>query len=558
MKKINLAFAQDITEANYIMENSKHNIVWVPLNLETMMYFEQKKINYINPNKLLNNHFHKKGLEQWSKLEKKLIKIMLLEESLKYRYKGIIRKFFNSIFFLIEVISKIEKKYKINSLVLSGWNNYNQKSIKDNYICSKILNDLYKRKFNIILIDEIKDNFNHQVSELDYRIQNTKKKKILFTDLNYNFLRIIYSCLFNKNLAIYILDLHSKKSLRKFFLKLAGVRFISVYNSIKKKQKKFKLALGEISYKYKNFDLSDLIKYRGFQIKKNLSEIKLKNEVLDKVYKYLKPNLTILNNVRGNNFYITKLGKKYNLNTMILSHGTLSQGDNKFEKMYQKIIAEELINKYAKYLCLQNKILERSLKTIEASNKFIKTGNIIFSEAKQNRKSFFLYAVTQRDFVNMQFYGIETFYEFYENLNFLNNLAKKYNYRFLVKLHPNINKTIKPLKKKFLNLKFTNKSIQKLLSETIATISFSSTAIDDSLSSGVPVILLDRVNRYSHDSTQKNNKLENKAVFYCNNKSDFIKKLEHATSKNDFNFNYYSYGGNYKDNIKENILNFIK
>ena len=143
---------------------------------------------------------------------------------------------------------------------------------------------------------------------------------------------------------------------------------------------------------------------------------------------------------------------------MILSHGTLSQGDNKFEKMYQKIIAEELINKYAKYLCLQNKILERSLKTIEASNKFIKTGNIIFSEAKQNRKSFFV-AVTQRDFVNMQFYGIETFYEFYENLNFLNNLAKKYDYRFLVKLHPNINRTIKPLKK-FLNLKFTNKSIQ--------------------------------------------------------------------------------------------------
>ena len=44
MKKINLAFAQDITEANYIMENSKHNIVWVPLNLETMMYFEQKKL----------------------------------------------------------------------------------------------------------------------------------------------------------------------------------------------------------------------------------------------------------------------------------------------------------------------------------------------------------------------------------------------------------------------------------------------------------------------------------------------------------------------------------
>ena len=101
MKKINLAFAHDITEANYIIENFKHNIVWVPLNLETMLYFEQKKKNYLNPNKLLNNHFHKKGLEEWSKLEKKLVKIILLEESLKHRYKGIIRKFFNSIFFLI-------------------------------------------------------------------------------------------------------------------------------------------------------------------------------------------------------------------------------------------------------------------------------------------------------------------------------------------------------------------------------------------------------------------------------------------------------------------------
>ena len=80
---------------------------------------------------------------------------------------------------------------------------------------------------------------------------------------------------------------------------------------------------------------------------------------------------------------------------MILSHGTLSQEIINLKKCI-KIIAEELINKYAKYLCLQNKILERSLKTIEASNKFIKTGNIIFSEAKQNRKSFFVCSNAKR------------------------------------------------------------------------------------------------------------------------------------------------------------------
>ena len=72
------------------------------------------------------------------------------------------------------------------------------------------------------------------------------------------------------------------------------------------------------------------------------------------------------------------------------------------------------------------------------------------------------------------------------------------------------------------------------------------------------MILLDRVNRYSHDCTRRDNKLKNTAVFYCNNESDFIKKLEFTVSKNNFNFDNYSYGGNYKHNIKENILNFIK
>ena len=50
---------------------------------------------------------------------------------------------------------------------------------------------------------------------------------------------------------------------------------------------------------------------------------------------------------------------------------------------------------------------------------------------------FFLYAVTQRDFVNMQFYGIETFYEFFENLKLFNKLAKGFLPR--MKLEDSIN-----------------------------------------------------------------------------------------------------------------------
>ena len=81
------------------------------------------------------------------------------------------------------------------------------------------------------------------------------------------------------------------------------------------------------------------------------------------------------------------------------------------------------------------------------------------TQSKNKKKMFFLYAVTQRDFVNMQFYGIETFYEFFENLKLFNKLAKDENIKFLIKLHPNIQNLKKILQVKFKNLMFSNKSL---------------------------------------------------------------------------------------------------
>ena len=100
--------------------------------------------------------------------------------------------------------------------------------------------------------------------------------------------------------------------------------------------------------------------------------------------------------------------------------------------------------------------------------------------------------------MNMQFYGIELFNEFYDNLSDLNNIAKELKIVICVKPHPQIQNQIKNLKKEFSHLYFSNKSIDALLEKCIATISFSSTVIEDSLNSSVPVILYDKSKRYNH------------------------------------------------------------
>ena len=68
----------------------------------------------------------------------------------------------------------------------------------------------------------------------------------------------------------------------------------------------------------------------------------------------------------------------------------------------------------------------------------LKTHNLIFSQGKSLKNKFFLYAVTSRDLVNNQLFGIETFYEFYDNLIFLNDYSKKKKIKIIVKLHPGV------------------------------------------------------------------------------------------------------------------------
>ena len=113
------------------------------------------------------------------------------------------------------------------------------------------------------------------------------------------------------------------------------------------------------------------------------------------------------------------------------------------------------------------------------------------------------------------------YYEFLDNLSFLNQIAKKNSITFLIKPHPLIAEFTNDLKKEFKNLEFTNRKINYALRNVFATISFSSTVIEDSLHSNIPVILLDRWKRYKHCEAEENVKKKNYSFLFFRTYADY-------------------------------------
>ena len=95
------------------------------------------------------------------------------------------------------------------------------------------------------------------------------------------------------------------------------------------------------------------------------------------------------------------------------------------------------------------------------------------------------------------------------------------------------------LQKRFKYLFFSDEKIQKLLSETSLTISFSSSVIEDSLYNYNPVILLDRWKRYKHCEAEIKPNLKNKSVYYINNDKNLLKCINTIFKSKSFNFEKY-------------------
>ena len=88
---------------------------------------------------------------------------------------------------------------------------------------------------NIKIISKIKNNFDKSIYEYSIKFRRDDKKKIFIPDLGYNIKRIIYSKIFDKKINIYTLETKNKINIKKYFLKIFGIKFLQFHKFIKKK-----------------------------------------------------------------------------------------------------------------------------------------------------------------------------------------------------------------------------------------------------------------------------------------------------------------------------------
>ena len=95
--------------------------------------------------------------------------------------------------------------------------------------------------------------------------------------------------------------------------------------------------------------------------------------------------------------------------------------------------------------------------------------------------------------------------------------------------------------------------IDKVLKQSFVTISFSSSVIEDSLNSKIPVILFDKWKRYKHCETNIGGNLL--PIFYVNDLNSLSKKIDFIQNNySNLNFKLLLNG----KNIKNNIQNLFK
>ncbi len=558
----NIIIAQSVSEFKFLLNKLSKidNLYCLPLNLSIQLHCIEKKIPYINPIFYINKNFHNEAISASESMIKKIKFDKSYRFSEKINVISFLRFYFNSIIYLIEIIDKISKKEKINKIFVSGWFDYKDTFSSENYYISFILKSLFRKKIVEVTQQNIK--FSKFDNKIKYFIKAKKfdknSKIIILSNIGYNFFRILKYLFIRKEKLLLFSPHNSKISIfKKVIFQFLKLNFFSFEKS--KSNKKFSLKLPTVQYKFREFNITKLLNFRINQEKNNILKNKLQFISFEKHFSDAKPFLAIANNSRNLDGLILDFAYKNRIPFFCIPHGTISAYFNKFDRIYKKNIAESIT--YPKSIFISQSKISSWFYNKEKNfyKKNILSGNILFAEKSRisNKGNSILYAVTMKDFYNIQFLGVEMYYEYLDNLYILNKLAKEKKLKIIVKNHPSIeNLTIK-LQLLFKNLIFSDKKIQNLLNDAFCTVSFSSSVIEDSLYCKKPVILLDRWNRYKHCKTTKKMKSKNPAIQYVTDEKKFISCVEILYKNKKTNFNYYTRSGSSKNNITNLLDKFL-
>lgn len=549
-----ICVAQSVEEIKFILNKTGKEVIFLPLDLSSQIYCIINKIKFYDPIDYVGKTFHQNTIIQSEKLVNDIKFGDIGSESHKKELKAIIRFRFHSIAFILELIENLKSAGKLEEIIVSGWDKYFNQFSQKNHFISHIITSLID-DIKIKSLNEFKhQDFSQQKEKevcINYPTFKNSRKNILLTNLGYNFLRIVLS-LQKKRTTIIVPVFEKISFFKKIIFNLLGVKFIK-FSEIANKQFD-QIKMPSINFIYKNKNLSDVLNFRINQEKNNFKKFINISKSIDNFFSNVKIQLVITNFTKGIHGYFVDAAKINDIKSICIPHGTLSKNFNDYDKIYKNTISEAITSPSATIHASQSEIAKNFFDSKKGVfNSIINTGNLTFNNSKIKRKNKkkVLFAVTMKDFESIQLLGVEMYYEFLDNLFFLENISKKNNIKFLVKLHPTNYKNLNDLNKIFKNLEFSKEKIDKALNQVFATISYSSTVIEDSINSNCPVILLDRWNRYKHCDAEENENIKDAPVYYINNEEKLINCIKTISSSNSINFEKYVSSKAIKSNIDD-------
>jgi len=535
---------QTIEELEFVKKNNP-SVDILPLDLSTFLICKQKRISFVNPIHFSDNKLHVEIIEKTDLI---LSKIILKNNCTAFEkeFTAICRFYLHQIYFIKFILKRILNNYPKIQLYVSGFENQTNTLLSDkNYYTSKIVNRLFP-DFTIKAQNQSTVLPDHPINS--FKIKDHPKIDILLYSTGYNFHRL-------------------NQVANKLGIRVGKIHYESL--TLKDRYLNFSrdtLPVEIISYS-KDIETFDYIKYldnldgvEGNLLKEHINKVK---HLLYKEYKRClivkeavektKPRITASFAMRGSMGAILDIDNN-NINSICIPHGTVTACRLNQDKSYRKTIAEAVFTGKTKWLALQSNISKEAYKDLQPSGQAFIGGNLIFNESCKsfiNKKKIILYAVTLKNFFGMQFYGVETYYEFCSNLMKLEQIQSEIDYPIVVKLHPAARDLKKLLKDEFKKLIFATSDLNNLLSKSLATISHSSSVVEDSLYSEVPVILFDPWNRYQHCFSESKTSKENKAIYYITEVKDLKTVIQTIKTSKSIDYEEYIIPGKSKENIKQ-------
>lgn len=518
----------------------------VPLDLATQLFCIKNSLNYINLSKYFDNKFHELSIKKLSAYDayfEYLSSVSLVGEDLV----SFVRFTLCQIFFIEEIINTLDHKHGLVDIHTSGWEIQTKNLYSDeNYTASEITKFLFKER-----VTELRKCVKNLSADIKaFHSIDTKKVDLLINSRGYNMHRLAHVAK-RVNLKVGILpgDYNLPAIIKSFSMGIHVPRC------------KYDIA----NYK-SNFKLDDVILPDGevgrllgkFLVRKknNFYSIAESCITVQEVVSKGAPRRVYSWSMRGSDGHLLKFARANGIQAFCIPHGTVSKGYAKDDTVYKQLIANAVFSGECTHLAIQSKIANAALENIKFIGKPIITGNLIFAETYREEPRHLLYAVTLKGFYGMQFWGVEMYYEFIENLKSLENISNVLKLPVLVNLHPSAHSLIQSLQDLFPTLKFSINGVSFGLKNAIATISYSSTSIEDSLNSKVPVILFDRWGRYKHcDAIDIANSSAYGAVYYASEEQHLIDAIKLVTDPEyKADFYKYVYEGRANDNFY-NLLN---